>query len=156
MRSLLLRTLNGALEYLNLKIVRTVQPQLHYYSVDHRPRRPLYLNIGAGNWAHPIWHNLENPVEGYGKSTAQDIHVIHDLTSGQPLLLEDDSLEAAYSSHVIEHLNDEYCRQLFREMHRCLKSGGYIRLVCPDANVYFDGYQRSDETVFKGIGESSY
>jgi predicted SAM-dependent methyltransferase len=157
MRNLLRRTINGVLEKQNLKLVRaSLPPKLHLYSVNQRPPRPLYLNVGAGNWTHPFWHNLENPVEGYDKSTAQGIDVFHDLTSGQPLPLEDDSLEAAYSSHVVEHLNDKFCRQLFGELHRCLKTGGYVRIVCPDANIYLDGYLRADQSIFRGIGEGSY
>jgi hypothetical protein len=116
-RDFLRGIVNGALDKFNLKLVKAnLPPRLHLYSVKQRPPRPLYLNVGAGNWSHPFWHNLENPVEDYGKSTAQDVDVIHDLTSEEPLPLEDDSLEAAYTSHVVEHLNDKFCQQLFGEL----------------------------------------
>ena len=156
-RSFLRGLVNGVLGKLNLKLIKAnLPPRLNLYYVTQRPLRPLYLNVGAGNWSHPYWHNLENPVEDYGKSTAQEVDVVHDLTSEEPLPLEDDSLEAVYTSHVVEHLNDKFCQQLFGELYRCLKPGGYIRIVCPDARIYWDGYHREDKSIFHGISETSY
>ena len=41
---------------------------LSAYEISQRPIQPKYLNIGAGKWSHVMWHNLDNPIDGYNKS----------------------------------------------------------------------------------------
>ncbi len=53
-----------------------------------------------------------------------------DLT--RPLPFADDSVEAVFSSHVLEHLFADEVERLIRELHRVLKPGGICRVVVPD------------------------
>jgi len=49
-----------------------------------------------------------------------------------PLPFRDGTVAAFYSHHVIEHLADDTLPDHFREMYRCLKPGGAIRVGGPD------------------------
>ena len=35
-------------------------PDLSCYEESTRPSTPRYINIGAGSFYHPYWHNLDN------------------------------------------------------------------------------------------------
>lgn len=118
------------------------------YEIRQKPEKPLYLNIGAGKWRHPIWHNLDHPVEGYEKSHGST-QIAHDLMSDQPFDVADNSLKAAFTSHTIEHLNDECTLRLFRNVYRCLEPGGYFRITCPDAELAYRAYQRGDKSFWE-------
>ena len=76
-----------------------------YYRLYEREdvvRRRFY-NIGAGEFNHPAWTNIDHASEWY-KANRIDIDV--DLTLGQPLPIDDDTANIVYSSHTIEHLPD--------------------------------------------------
>lgn len=60
------------------------------------------------------------------------IDVWADLTN--PLPFRDGSVDVFYSHHVIEHLPDQAISALLREMHRCLKPFGVIRIGGPDGD----------------------
>jgi predicted SAM-dependent methyltransferase len=81
------------------------------------------LNIGCGNTYHHAWVNIDvEPV-------SPDIRR-HD--AGMLLPFEDNSYDACYCSHVLEHL---YCNDalfLLKEIYRILKPGGIVRVVVPD------------------------
>ncbi len=146
------KKLNFVLDRLFKQRLVSTRPlwRLDLYPENDRPRKPRYLNVGAGMWYHPLWHNLDNPVEGYGKSHGfeeySSLLIRHDLMSGDPLPVEDGSLRAIYSSHTIEHLAGKAVEELFMEAHRTLEPGGVIRIVCPDMNLFVDAYSRGDES----------
>ena len=50
---------------LNIRIVKIKHsPDLSVYQINKLSKNPLYLNVGAGRWYHPFWHNLDNPRGG--------------------------------------------------------------------------------------------
>jgi len=114
---------------------------------DKIDKEILYLNVGAGSWFHPYWTNLDNPRSYYAKSLYANLN--YDLTSGDSWPIKDNSLNIVYSSHTIEHLNDKFTLDLMKQAYKKLKSGGIIRLTCPDIDVLLDAYKRKDEYVFK-------
>jgi predicted SAM-dependent methyltransferase len=114
---------------------------------DKIDKEILYLNVGAGSWFHPYWTNLDNPRSDYAKSLYANLN--YDLTSGDSWPIKDNSLNIVYSSHTIEHLNDKFTLDLMKQAYKKLKSGGIIRLTCPDIDVLLDAYKRKDEYVFK-------
>ena len=130
------------------QVTRAVAPpKLHLYEIAKKPKHPLYLNVGAGRWSHPLWHTLDNPDPHYGKSLHSEI--AFDLTSGQPWPIETASLAIVYSSHTIEHLSDRYVSQMLSEARRCLRPGGTIRLTTPDMDLICDAYARGDKQFFE-------
>lgn len=82
-----------------------------------------YLNIGCGSHAHPEWHNIDMVANAKGVR-------VYDLRKGLPYAA--DSMDATYSSHVLEHLSPEAGRTFIDEQFRVLRKEGVIRLVVPD------------------------
>ena len=81
------------------------------------------LNVGCGNHFHPAWTNLD--------LISESLDVIaYDITTGLPF--SDNSFDAVYHSHVLEHLHPNHGIELIRECLRVLKPGGIARIVVPD------------------------
>lgn len=81
------------------------------------------VNVGCGRRIHPAWCNLDLVASVPGV-------VEHDLRKGLPL--ENDSCDAVYHSHVLEHLTKDDGKKLLGECFRVLKPGGVVRVVVPD------------------------
>ncbi len=81
------------------------------------------VNIGCGNRTHLDWVNLDLV------SHLPDV-IQHDLQTGLPF--PDQTCDAVYHSHVLEHLSQEEGRKLITECWRVLKPGGILRVVVPD------------------------
>jgi len=82
-----------------------------------------YLNLGCGTRLHPGWTNLDFEAAAPGV-------VAHDLRRGIPY--PDDTFEAVYHSHVLEHFPRDGARRLLEECRRVLRPGGVLRVVVPD------------------------
>jgi SAM-dependent methyltransferase len=82
----------------------------------------VYLNIGSGTHYSAEWNNLDLH---HGPYVMQ-----HDVTT--PLPYPADIFDAAYSSHVLEHLVPDRGKALVKEVDRVLKPGGVFRVVVPD------------------------
>ena len=99
---------------------------------------PPQLHLGCGPCVLPGWINLD---------TEQGIPgvVAWDLRQGLPL--KDQSIEAVYSEHFIEHLTLEDARRLLRECVRVMKPGAMIRMSTPDLAYLVEAYRerRLDE-----------
>ena len=147
--SLGLRGANKILNVVGLQ-VRPINPppppwDLSLYPEKGRTDPPRYLNIGAGYWYHPCWHNLnytETTDSKLNAPTAVDIN--HDLMSQKPFPIPDGVLRAAFTSHCIEHIRDEDVAVVFREIYRCLEPGALFRVTCPDMVLAFQAFQRGD------------
>lgn len=102
----------------------------------------LRVNIGCGSVFHPDWVNL-------------DIVPVHPSVrrwdARGPLPFEAGTVDAVYSSHVLEHLTPDDARLLLRDIKRVLKPGGVVRLVLPDleeqARTYLAAIDRLDAGV---------
>jgi predicted SAM-dependent methyltransferase len=152
------KIVNPLLVPLGLKLVSIPQElpvmpsfDLSLYPESSRPAQPKYVNIGALDFPHPLWHNLDNPTDWDGFSQRQqgNIHLPHDLTSGKPLPISSRTLAIVYCSHVIEHLRDGDVQLLFAEISRILQPGGTCRLVAPDMALFYDACRRGDEALFQ-------
>jgi predicted SAM-dependent methyltransferase len=94
----------------------------------------LFVNVGCGQRFHPDWINLDGDPVSAG---------IRRYDCREKLPLEDASVDAVYSSHVIEHLPREVARRFVRDVFRVLKSGGILRLATPDLEVLAFEYLRN-------------
>lgn len=99
------------------------------------------LNIGCGVTHHPDWINLD--VSSFDPSV---LNV--DITNGLPF--SSDSVDACYSSHVLEHLDKNGARDMLAECFRVLKSGGVVRLAVPDLEGIAREYLRILDAVASG------
>jgi predicted SAM-dependent methyltransferase len=61
-----------------------------------------------------------------------------DVTIGLPFA--DNSIEAIYVSHMLEHLNSRNLRKLLKEFYRVLKSDGLVRIVVPSLEYAIQSY----------------
>lgn len=66
----------------------------------------------------------------------------------EPLPFCNDSLDAAHCSHLIEHVDEQQGLMFCKEIYRCLKPGGVIRLATPDMDLLIDRYLARDWKFF--------
>ncbi len=143
--------LNYFLKYLGIKINRIKSkslndPFLIFYEEKMRPKKPIYLNIGAHTFNHILWHNLD--VYEWPGTT---VDIFHDLSKNMPLPIEDNSVKIIYCSHVIEHLPENCVDYFFKESLRILRPNGTFRISCPDFDWYMEGFKRKDPKYFENF-----
>ncbi len=90
------------------------------------------LEIGCGNNKQPGFIGID--VRDCGQE------IVWDVRDGIPF--PDNSIDTIWSSHVLEHFDNDECKELFREIYRVLKPGGTIESILPHAMdptaFYFD------------------
>lgn len=144
----LLRALVGKLGF---QISRKTDPlRLSVYedcfAKDTLAKKP-FVNVGAGDFWHPYWRNLDFVSDFYGDVQRGVIH--HDLMALGPLPFESNSIKVFYTSHTIEHVKEDAVQNLFNEMYRVLEKDGIVRVVTgPDAETDFRALQNNDEDWF--------
>lgn len=125
-----------------------VNDYLSFYSKDSVENRRFY-NIGAGNFKHPCWTNIDGESEWYtGINGSEQIGISCDLFDHKPFPIESNTAEIFYTSHTIEHLDDSTVAFLFKEVYRDLKKGGVFRIVTPDADMAYSAWKRGDRKYF--------
>lgn len=91
------------------------------------------LNLGCGSSCHPDWVNLDLvPSCPMVKAC--------DLRKGIPY--PNGSIDACYSSHVLEHMDAKQGAAFLLEQFRVLRRGGIIRVVVPDLETICRNYLR--------------
>ena len=85
--------------------------------------------------------------EAYRDGTFRQLHY---LDLAQPLPYPDGAFEAAFGSHVLEHLTPGEAEGVLRELHRVLRPGGVVRIAVPDLDQVIAGYDPAspDEFLF--------
>lgn len=99
------------------------------------------VNIGCGETWHGDWINLDLAARSPGVRR-------HDLREGLPF--EAGSVDACYSSHVLEHLDEEEAGFFMHEQHRVLRPGGIVRVAVPDLEEICRLYLRHLEKAAEG------
>ena len=115
-----------------------------------------YLQFGCGGSAPKGWLNFDasptlrweqTPVLGrlYTKNSERFSNNVKfgDIVRGLPV--ESDSCDLVYSSHVLEHMSLNECRQAIRNTFRILKPGGAFRVLVPDLKAMVKIYMESDD-----------
>ncbi|MCK9387789.1 MAG: tetratricopeptide repeat protein [Sulfuritalea sp.] len=98
-----------------------------------------WLNIG--HWLHLEQGKLyRNP-----NQTEDTILLNHDLRLGIPTA--DNSLEAVYHSHMLEHLSYKDGLVFLEKIFRALKPGGIHRIVVPDLEAFAKAYVGGDSLL---------
>jgi len=106
------------------------------------------LNIGCGPNSKDNFINLNF-------EWTPGIDICWDITA-ERIPLASNSMEGIFTEHCLEHITFEQCFENLKEFHRLLKPGGTIRIVVPDAEVYFDLYQarKTNKSVQLPYGEN--
>lgn len=137
--------IRGLANKLGFEITRIPTSDLDLY--DRFPRESLlakrFYNVGAGQFAHPYWTNIDYSSEHY-KDSQKHPFINYDLMALVPLPIDSGVAELVYSSHTVEHVSDAAVLNMLKEAYRILKPGGGIRLMMPDAKLEFDAYRRND------------
>jgi len=66
----------------------------------------------------------------------------YDLRFGLPFA--DGTLDVIYAEHVLEHFEFRDLQFLLRDCYRCLRCGGILSVVVPDARKYVESYISND------------
>jgi predicted SAM-dependent methyltransferase len=99
------------------------------------------LHLGCGSKVVPGWLNADK-----FKSNA-DIYL--NLTARFPFC--DDTFNAIYSEHTLEHIPTDQVPQLLAECRRVLRPGGLLRLTIPDLDIYAAKYVAGDRAFFEPV-----
>lgn len=111
-----------------------------------------FYNIGAGNFSHPAWTNVDYLSEWYKDNKKYTLAgITYDLLSLKPLPIESNSAEIVYSSHTVEHINDEAAQNMFNESYRILKNRGILRVTTPNIDLAYRAYKDNDRDYFYWI-----
>jgi predicted SAM-dependent methyltransferase len=90
------------------------------------------LNLGShAVMFHDGWENIDAvDLTAFAQQNGYRFRR-HDLREGLPHATA--SVDLAYSSHLLEHLTYDEGLRLLRSLRRCMKSGGALRILVPDA-----------------------
>jgi predicted SAM-dependent methyltransferase len=89
----------------------------------YRQHQVIKLNIGCGPVLKPGWLNVDiEPI---------DERVVY-MNAAERFPLPGESVDFAYSEHMIEHVSSAAGEFLLGEVHRVLKRGGWVRIATPD------------------------
>ncbi|MVO18520.1 class I SAM-dependent methyltransferase [Parasedimentitalea huanghaiensis] len=115
-------------------------------------QKPDYVGIciGSGAWTHPRWANLDYVSDAYADRQERVDYPCNLFNDNFPVA--DSLYQAAYLSHVVEHLSDRVVRHTLSETFRVLKPGGTVRIACPDFDKIADAYFRKDAVFFSRFG----
>jgi len=130
----------------------------------------MKLHIGAFDKSINGWHNTDitphlwiaripllplvlyklgkMTAERYAQHQAKVFNSLHYLNLTKPLPFADDSIEAIFSSHVLEHLFMDEVEKLIVEFYRTLQKGGVCRVVVPDLEKIITKYDVNDPRAF--------
>jgi SAM-dependent methyltransferase len=128
-----------------------------------RPMPGLRLNLGCGTTAPSGWVNIDrSPGLLLRKASLLRAFLMrarvlrgpqadvrwpsnvrrHDVRKGLPF--PPGSVEAVYSSHMVEHLPRDAAVRLVRECRRVLRDGGIVRIALPNLRGAAERYVASD------------
>ncbi|MBC7870304.1 MAG: methyltransferase domain-containing protein [Chitinophagaceae bacterium] len=103
------------------------------------PNNRFLLNVGCGTCFHTDWTNID-------LASASSHVIAYNILSGLPF--EDNTFDAVYHSHVLEHLDRTAARNMMQECYRVLKPDGIVRVVLPDLAYICQRYlQMLDEAM---------
>jgi predicted SAM-dependent methyltransferase len=112
------------------------------------PRRgtvKVHLGPGQKNYLKG-WINVD------ANFISAKIDVWADLRNRLPF--RDKTVDAFYSHHMIEHLPDSLLPFHLKEMHRCLKPGGVVRIGGPNGDMAILKFQANDRDWFPDYPDS--
>jgi len=94
----------------------------------------LYLDVGCGLNSHENFVNMDY-------HWTPNVDVCWDITT-KKYPFPNNRFEGIFTEHCLEHISFEDCKKNLFEFFRVLKSGGVLRIVVPDGELYLDIYER--------------
>lgn len=100
----------------------------------------MKLQLGCGHITFAGWTNIDMiPAVNTGHE-----YICHDLRSGLPGTIPNDSVDFIYHEHFLEHLTREEGLVLLSSCYRKLKPGGVMRLTVPDLEYLVHRYNTNN------------
>ena len=99
------------------------------------------INLGAGKQLASKWTCI-----GLGGAAVE-----MDFEDCKKLPFPDESIDVAFTSHLIEHLTDKAVHNMFNEVSRALKPGGIFRIVTPDLDLHIRWLLKEDGKKFLAL-----
>lgn len=93
-------------------------------------RTGVRLHLGSGKLRKPGWVNID--------LAGQPVDLVWDLKYRLPF--PNDTVEAVFHEHLLEHLPLEVGLSLTKECYRVLRAGGVLRIGVPHAEAYIQSY----------------
>ena len=140
--------LNQGYSYLTLKYTKFNQPFIsHQISTLNIDR----LHVGCGNLFLKDWINIEyEPLKVYGSlNQVADRTYVLNFNVNKGLPVPDNSMKAIAGAHFIEHLDLNAGITFVQRAYQALKTGGRIRLSCPDMEIYATNYVTRNKNFFE-------
>jgi predicted SAM-dependent methyltransferase len=114
---------------------------LLYRSKPNNKFEKKYLNLGCGLSYYPNWTNADFyhlPIKFWKKQARKTPDWMLDIR--RPLNCHDQYWDGIFTEHTLEHITHAECMRLFKEMHRTLKTGAYLRIIVPDIKKAIEFY----------------
>jgi predicted SAM-dependent methyltransferase len=90
------------------------------------------INLGSGGATIPGWINIDSVYPWH-------VTILWDLSGGLPFV-PNESMNAVYSEHFMEHIPRLGGLNLMKEAYRILRPGGYVRIAMPCLDELISNY----------------
>jgi len=122
---------------------RQLQKEIHGRNINK-------LHVGCGLVWLDGWLNiLYEPRQEYGRVREVNGRLLLNYNLLKQWPAKDNSMQFIAGSHFIEHLDLNHGIAFVKECFRTLKSGGVIRLSCPDLEIYAKNYVDGNKGFFE-------
>ncbi len=137
----------------NFSPIIPVMPIINIPNKDHLfeailKKEIIGLNLGGAGHVFPGWISIDTR---YGYENTPNLLPMW-LDKDHPLPFESNSIDFAYSSHFFEHVNDQVCEFLLREVFRILKPKGLFLIILPNFEKALDCYKQNDWSFIDNSG----
>ena len=103
--------------------------------IDKRLVGATRLNLGSGTDPFPGWVNID-------MCSFPGVDLVHDLTEALPL--EDESVDAIFTAHTLEHISYRLASFAVADWMRVLRIGGRIQIMVPNLEYLVEQYVTSN------------
>jgi predicted SAM-dependent methyltransferase len=121
------------------------QPVDGWTNTDVTPHLFLAHVPGAARVLHRLGRLSDHRFEQHCRGTFGQVRY---LNVGKPFRVADNSVEAIFSSHMLEHLPPRVAHACIQESYRVLQPGGVFRVGVPDLDLWVSQYDRNNPTPF--------
>lgn len=104
-------------------------------AIRRKSQIPVRIYVGCGYVRFDGWVHLD-------RDNAAKPDLVWDVGWGLPL--EDNSADAIYSEHFLEHLPLDVAKTFLSECHRCLRDGGTLRTAMPSLEALLEARKKTD------------
>ena len=106
------------------------------------------INLGAGEYFdHPRWINYDLYEPELLKKVPN--YRNYDFTDVDHAAIPEENVAVVYTEHTLEHIPNDKINTTIERIYDCLKPGGIVRIIVPDAGAIIDAYDNEDLDYFK-------